>query len=64
MISIEDKILTRIKQKGRGYVFVNKDFANLANIATIDWSLYKLKEKKLFAPYYEVFMIFPNIASC
>jgi hypothetical protein len=60
MISIEDKILARIKQKGRGYVFANKDFADLANIATIDWSLYRLKEKKIIRPILRGIYDFPK----
>jgi len=50
MISIEDKILARIKWKGRGWAMTNGDFGDLAKTATIDWSLYRLKDKKVIRP--------------
>lgn len=50
MISIEDKILARIKWKGRGWAMTNGDFGDLAKTATIDWSLYSLKDKKVIRP--------------
>lgn len=46
MISIEDKILARIKRNGRSWAFTNRDFIDLASPSTLDWSLYRLKDKK------------------
>ncbi len=50
MVSIEDKILKRIKSHGRGWAMTNSDFGDIAKTATIDWSLYRLKDKKLIRP--------------
>ncbi len=47
MISVEDKIVARIKRWGRGCVITNRDFLDLAKAATVDWSLYRLKDKKI-----------------
>jgi len=46
MISIEDKILARIKRNGQSWAFTNRDFIDLASPSTLDWSLYRLKDKK------------------
>ena len=50
MLSVEDKILARIKSHGRGWAMTNGDFGDLAKTATIDWSLYRLKDKKIIRP--------------
>lgn len=50
MLSVEDKILARIKSHGRGWTMTNSDFGDLAKTATIDWSLYRLKDKKIIRP--------------
>lgn len=50
MISIEDKIYARIKRHKRGWAMTNRDFIDLATAATVDWSLYKLKEKDIIRP--------------
>lgn len=50
MISIEDKIFVRIKRKGRGWVMTNRDFTDLANSSSVDWCLYRLKDKKVIRP--------------
>ena len=50
MISIEDKIHARIKRHKRGWAMTNRDFIDLATAATVDWSLYKLKEKDIIRP--------------
>ena len=50
MVSVEDKIYARIVRKGRGWVMVNRDFLDLAKSATVDWSLFKLKEKGVIRP--------------
>ncbi len=50
MISIEDKIFARIKRKGRGWVMTNRDFTDLANSSSVDWCLYRLKDKKIIRP--------------
>ena len=50
MKSIEDKILARIIRNGRGSVFTNLDFRDIANPASVDWCLYRLKEKKIIRP--------------
>ena len=50
MKSVEDKIIARIIRNGRGFVMTNRDFRDLGNSATIDWSLYRLKEKKVIRP--------------
>ena len=50
MISVEDKIYTRIIRKGRGWVMVNRDFFDLAKSATVDGSLFKLKQKGVIRP--------------
>ncbi len=47
MISIEDKILARIKRKGRGWVMTNRDFRDLANSSSVDWCLHRLLGKKI-----------------
>ena len=50
MVSVEDKIYARIVRKGRGWVMVNRDFLDLAKSSTVDWSLFKLKEKGVIRP--------------
>lgn len=50
MISVEDKILARIKGHGSGWVMTNGDFGDLAPTATVDWSLHRLKAKKTIRP--------------
>lgn len=50
MISIEDKIFARIKRKGRGWVMTNRDFTDLANSSSVDWCLYRLKNKNAIRP--------------
>jgi hypothetical protein len=50
MISIEDKIHARIIRRGRGWAMTNRDFIDLANASTVDWSLYKLKAKDIIRP--------------
>ena len=45
MQSIEDKIVSRIYGRGRGWVFSQKDFSNLGRREAIDVSLYRLKKK-------------------
>ncbi len=47
MISVEDKIVARIKRCGRGSVITNRDFLDLAKAATVDWCLYRLKDKEM-----------------
>lgn len=47
MKSIEDKILARIIRKGRSWAMTNRDFIDLAPVATVDWTLYRLKDKKV-----------------
>ena len=42
MISIEDKILARIKRNGQSWAFTNRDFIDLAIRSTRDKSLYRL----------------------
>ena len=39
------KILTRIRVKGRGWVFTYADFADLGGRQTIDWALHSLAGK-------------------
>lgn len=44
MQSIEKKIYSRICGHGKGWVFVNKDFSDLANARTIDTALHRLQD--------------------
>ena len=44
MQSIENKVCNRIYGHGKGWVFTNKDFSDLANAGTIDVSLHRLKD--------------------
>jgi len=46
MQSIENKVVSRIYGHGRGWVFSQIDFIDLAKRSTIDWVLYKLKKRK------------------
>lgn len=50
MKSIEDKILARIIRTGRGFVMTNRDFWDIAKSASVDWCLYRLKDKKVIRP--------------
>ena len=50
MKSIEDKILARIIRNGRGFVMTNRDFWDIANPSSVDWCLFRLKERKLIRP--------------
>ena len=50
MKSIEDKIFARIIRHGRGSVMTNRDFWDIANPASVDWCLYRLKDKKIIRP--------------
>ena len=50
MKSIEDKILARIIRTGRGFVMTNRDFWDIAKSASVDWCLYRLKDKKIIRP--------------
>jgi len=45
MQSIEDKIVSRIYGRGRGWAFSQKDFSQLGRREAIDVSLYRLKKK-------------------
>ena len=62
MVSIEDKILTRIKSHGRGWVMTNSDFGDIAQSATIDWSLYRLKDKKIIRPLMRGIYDYPHFS--
>lgn len=50
MKSIEEKILERILRKGRGFVMTNRDFWDIAKPASVDWCLYRLKDRKVIRP--------------
>ena len=50
MKSIEDRILARIIRYGRGSVITNRDFWDIANPASVDWCLYRLKGEKIIRP--------------
>ena len=50
MKSIEDKIFARIIRHGRGSVITNRDFWDIATPASVDWCLYRLKDKKIIRP--------------
>ncbi len=45
MKSVENKVISRIYGYGRGWVFSQIDFSDLGGRSTIDWVLYKLKNK-------------------
>ena len=47
MQSIEDKILSRIYGRGRGWAFTQKDFASLGSRSSIDLALHRLGKKKI-----------------
>ena len=42
MQGIENKIVSRIYGKGRGWAFSKIDFSDLGGLSTIDWALYRL----------------------
>ena len=50
MKSIEDKIVARIIRNRRGFVMTNRDFWDIANPASVDWCLFRLKDKKVIRP--------------
>lgn len=50
MKSIEDKIVARIIRNGRGFVMTNRDFWDIATPASVDWCLFRLKDKKVIRP--------------
>lgn len=60
MRSVEDKILARIKRKGKGWIMTNGDFRDLAKNATIDWSLYRLKDKNIIRPLLRGIYYYPR----
>ena len=43
--SIENKIISRVYGKGRGWVFSKKDFARLGSPESLDLALYRLEKK-------------------
>ncbi len=45
MQSIENKVLSRIYGKGRGWAFFQKDFSDLASRSSLDIALYRLVDK-------------------
>lgn len=60
MISIEDKILKRIRGKRCGWVMTNRDFWDLSNPSTVDWSLFQLKQKGLIQPLLRGIYYYPQ----
>ena len=50
MKSIEDKIVARIIRNGRGFVMTNRDFWDIATPASVDWCLFRLKDKNVIRP--------------
>ena len=45
MQSIEDKVLSRIYGKGRGWAFFQKDFSDIGSRSSLDIALYRLVDK-------------------
>ncbi len=64
MISVEDKIVARIKRYGRGCVITNRDFLDLSKSGTVDWCLHCLTDKGIIRPvirgiyYYPQYSVF------
>jgi hypothetical protein len=46
MQSIEDKMISRIYGRGRGWAFSANDFSAAFGRSTIDWVFYELRQKE------------------
>jgi Family of unknown function (DUF6088) len=61
MQSIEDKVIKRIRGKGRGAVFLSKDFFDLGSRSAIDQALSRLTKKGLIRRLQRGLYDFPKI---
>ena len=53
MLSTAQKIMNRIKRKGRGWVFTPQDFVDLASRSNVDVILYETNNKNLLIQHFK-----------
>ena len=61
MQSIENKIISRIYGKGRGWVFTQIDFVDIASRNAIDIALYRLNKKNSISRVIRGVYYYPEI---